>query len=196
MSLHSAGLLLSGDQRTGYGQMASTALFRGLGSEECPSPSPATPGPLWTLHPPLFPLCHPRHPQRHLGSGQCWLCGHTGTCIFKPWLWPSSEVNSDRARGFSVGTVDPEREGWGHHWHQEAPRWSAGLLPAGEVLSAEWGLCPSDPGSPRELEQRPWQQGPCWRFGRRKLGRAGEEGGGGMKVEVAAECGRDGLYKA
>lgn len=107
-SLNRAGLLFSGDQGSGYGQMAPTALLSALGSEECLSPSLATPGPLWThCTPTMFPLCHPQgydgirgvgtQPPGYVGS---WHRGYLGTCIFKLQRWPTSAAGAGRATGY------------------------------------------------------------------------------------------------
>lgn len=99
-----------------------------------------------------------------------------GTCIFKPSLGQPLKSAWMGGEGFSLGTADPEQEGWRHRWPQE-------LLPAREMLSTGWRLCPSGPGDPRELEQRSWEQWANRRLGSRKVGGAGEEGGEWKEAE-------------
>lgn len=54
-----------------------------------------------------------------------------------------------------------------------------GLFPARERLGAGRGLCPSEPGSPRQPERRPWEQGGRLEAWKDEPEKVGEEGGGG-----------------
>lgn len=104
--------------------------------------------------------------------------GCAGTCIFKPRLWPASEVNRDGAGGVvSSGHCGLSVRGLGGITgigRYPAGKW--GLFPVRERLSTGWGLCPLEPGSPRQPEQSPWEQGARSEAWKDEPGRAGEEG--------------------